>query len=180
MDEPAVSFNVAAFDALTGLPNRSLFADRLQQLLAMSSRSGRRFAIHMCDLDGLASIRERAGDAGTNTVLKAVSERFVAALRGSDTVARTGGGEFIALQPELDDEEDARDMAERLVRALYAPVVAGGESYQIGVTIGIAVFPADGETGPVLLAAAERALRRAKANTSGGVVFAQSNAASSA
>jgi GGDEF domain-containing protein len=71
-------------------------------------------------------------------------------------------------------------MADRLRRALYAPVIAGNDSYQVGVSIGIALFPLDGETGPSLLAAAERALLRAKAQARGGVVFAQDNAASSA
>jgi len=180
MDEPAVSFHSAAFDALTGLPNRALFEDRLSQVIAMSNRSGRRFAVHMCDLDGFKALAARMGDAGTNAALKTIAERFVAALRESDTVARAGWDEFIALQPELEDEEDARDMSERLLRALYAPVIAGGDSHQIGVSIGIALFPLDGDTGPALLAAAERALARAKAKARGGVVFAQGNAASSA
>jgi diguanylate cyclase (GGDEF)-like protein len=172
MNEPMVSFNKAAFDALTGLPNRELFEDRLSQVLAMSSRAGRRFAVHMCDLDGFASVRERAGSDGSDAVLKAIGERFVAALRESDTVARIGWDEFAVLQPELDDEEDARDMADRLLRAVYAPVTTGSESYQTGVTIGIALFPVDGETGSSLFAAAEQALARAKAQARGSVVFA--------
>ncbi|HEY1728817.1 MAG TPA: GGDEF domain-containing protein [Candidatus Baltobacteraceae bacterium] len=180
MDEPAVSFNSAAFDVLTGLPNRALFDDRLTQVIALSNRSGRRFAIHICDLDGFQAVAQRAGNAGTEAALKLIAERFVAALRESDTVARFGWDEFVALQPELEDEEDARDMADRLRRALYAPVIAGSDSYQVGVSIGIALFPLDGETGPSLLAAAERALLRAKAQARGGVVFAQDNAASSA
>ncbi len=121
MDEPAVSFNSAAFDALTGLPNRALFDDRLSQVIGISNRSGRRFAIHMCDLDGFQSVARRAGNAGADAALKVIAERFVAALRESDTVARFGWDEFVALQPELEDEEDARDMADRLLRALYAP-----------------------------------------------------------
>jgi diguanylate cyclase (GGDEF)-like protein len=180
MDEPAVSFNSAAFDVLTGLPNRALFDDRLTQVLAMSNRSGRRFAIHMCDLDGFAAVAQHAGNAGADAALKTIAERFVAALRESDTVARFGWDEFVALQPELEDEEDARDMADRLRRALYAPVSVESDSYQIGVSIGIALFPLDGETTESLLAAAKRALRHAKAQGRGGVVFAQGNAASSA
>ncbi|HTX03108.1 MAG TPA: GGDEF domain-containing protein [Candidatus Acidoferrales bacterium] len=180
MDEHAASFNSAAFDALTGLPNRALFDDRLSQVIAMSNRSGRRFAIHMCDLDGFRSVAQRAGTAGADAALKTIAGRFVAALRESDTVARFGWDEFVALQPELEDEEDARDMAERLRRAVYAPVVVESDNYQVGVSIGIALFPLDGETGPSLLEAAERALRRAKAQARGGVVFAQDNAASSA
>jgi diguanylate cyclase (GGDEF)-like protein len=166
MDEPAVSFNSAAFDALTGLPNRALFEDRLSQVLALSTRSGRRFAIHVCDLDGFTP-----GD-GSDAVLKMIAERFVAALRESDTVARIGWDEFAVLQPELEDEEDARDMADRLLRAVYAPVTTGSKSYQTGVTIGIALFPLDGETGSSLFAAAEQALSRAKAQARGSVVFA--------
>jgi len=180
MDEPVVSFHAAAFDALTGLPNRALFEDRLNQVIGISNRSGRRFAIHMCDLDGFQSVAQRAGSAGTDAALKVIAERFVAVLRESDTVARFGWDEFAALQPELEDEEDARDMADRLLRAVYAPVAAGSDSYQVGVSIGIALFPLDGETGPSLLAAAERALRGAKAKARGSVVFAQDNAASSA
>jgi diguanylate cyclase (GGDEF)-like protein len=180
MDEPAVSFNSAAFDALTGLPNRALFDDRVSQVIAMSNRSGRRFAIHMCDLDGFQSLAQRAGNEGADSALKIVAERFVAALRESDTVARFDWDEFAALQPELEDEEDARDMADRLRRALYAPLAIDGANYQLGVSIGIALFPLDGETKDALLAAAERALRRAKAQARGGVVFAQGNAASSA
>jgi diguanylate cyclase (GGDEF)-like protein len=163
MDEPAVSFNSAAFDALTGLPNRALFEDRLSQVLALSSRSGRRFAIHRCDLDGCG---------GSDAVLKIIAERFVAVLRESDTVARIGGDEFAVLQPELEDEEDARDLSDRLLRAVYAPVTTGSGNCQTGVTIGIALFPLDGETGSSLFAAAEQALSRAKAQARGSVVFA--------
>ena len=87
-----------------------------------------------------------------------IAERFVAALRESDTVARFGWDEFVVLQPELEDEEDARDMADHLTRALYAPIAVASDNHQVGVTIGIALFPINGETGPALLAAAERAL----------------------
>jgi diguanylate cyclase (GGDEF)-like protein len=180
MDEPAVSFNSAAFDALTGLPNRALFEDRLSQVIALSNRAGRRLAIHMCDLEGFQSVARSAGSEGADAVLKVIAERFVAVLRESDTVARFGWDEFVALQPELEDEEDARDMADRLLGALYAPITLAGGNHQVGVSIGIAIFPMNGETGPLLLAAAEQALRHAKAQGRGGVVFAQSNAASSA
>jgi diguanylate cyclase (GGDEF)-like protein len=153
MEEHGVSFMAAAFDALTGLPNRFLFEDRLNQVLVMSNRAGRRFAVHMLNLE----------NSGPEAALRTIGERFDAAVRESDTVARFGPKEFAALQPEIEDEEDARDMSERLIRALYAPVVVGSESFQISASIGIALFPSDGEDAPALIAAAQRALERAKA-----------------
>ena len=126
----------------------------------------------MLDLDLFKRLVDRAGnDAGEQT-LRVIAARFVAALRDSDTVARIGWDEFAALQPEIEDEEDARDMADRLQRALFAPIVIGGESYQIGVTIGIAMFPSHGSDAETVVAAAEQALVRAKSQERGGVVFA--------
>jgi len=173
MGEPAASFKSAAFDALTGLPNRALFDDRLSLVLSLANRAGRRCAVHMLDLDLFKRLTERAGDDAGEQALRIIAERFVAALRDSDTVARTGWDEFAVLQPEIEHEEDARDMADRLQRALFAPIVVGNQGYQLGVTIGIALFPSDGADGESVIAAAEHALVQAKSRERGGVVFAQ-------
>lgn len=173
MNEPAASFRSAAFDALTGLPNRALFDDRLSQVSALANRAGRRCAVHMLDLDLFKRLVDRTGKDAADQALQIIAERFVAALRESDTVARVGWDEFAVLQPEIDDEEDARDMADRLQRALFAPIVVEGEGYQLSVTIGIALFPTDGADGPALMTAAEQALTGAKAQERGGVAFAQ-------
>lgn len=173
MNEPAASFRSAAFDALTGLPNRALFEDRLSQVLALAVRAGRRCAVHMLDLDLFKRLADRIGPERADAALRSVAERFVAALRESDTVARIGWDEFAVLQPEIEDEEDAAEMAERLQRALFAPLLVDGADYQLGVTIGIALYPADANGSAALLAAAEQALTHAKLQQRGGVSFAQ-------
>ncbi|MBV8582926.1 MAG: GGDEF domain-containing protein [Candidatus Eremiobacteraeota bacterium] len=171
MNEPAASFVAAAFDPLTHLPNRDLFNDRLSQVLALANRAGRHCAVHALDIDLFSRLVERT--AAGDQALQIIAERFVAAVRDSDTVARVGWDEFAVLQPELEDEEDAADLAARLQRAMYAPILVEGENYQLGVTIGIAIFPADGADGAALMEAAEQALSRAKAEERGGVAFAQ-------
>lgn len=167
---------LAFYDTITGLPNRVLLDDRLKQTLASAKRGKRQFALLALDLDRFKEVNDRGGHAEGDEALKIVASRLSSALRESDTLGRVGGDEFIALQPVIEDEADALRFAERLCGALRDPIRVGENSYQIGVTIGIALFDRDGGDVQTLLRNADRALYAAKAKGRGQIEFARPNA----
>ncbi|MBV8602076.1 MAG: diguanylate cyclase [Candidatus Eremiobacteraeota bacterium] len=164
---------LAFHDLLTGLPNRALLDDRMNQTLASAKRGGRQFAVHMLDLDHFKAINDRSGHASGDEALKTVAERLASALRESDTLARVGGDEFVVLQPEVENEEDALKLADRLALTLRDPLRVGSIDFPVGVTIGIAMYPRDGNDVPTLLRNADRALYEGKAHGRGRIEFAQ-------
>ncbi|MBV8074501.1 MAG: sensor domain-containing diguanylate cyclase, partial [Candidatus Eremiobacteraeota bacterium] len=164
---------LAFHDLLTGLPNRALLDDRMNQTLASAKRGGRQFVVHMLDLDHFKAINDRGGHASGDEALKIVAERLASALRESDTLARVGGDEFVVLQPEVENEEDALKLADRLADALREPLRVGSFDYTVGVTIGIAMYPRDGTDVPTLLRNADRALYAGKANGRSRIEFAK-------
>jgi len=149
-------------DILTGLPNRVLFEDRIRQALASAKRYNRGFAVMFLDLDRFKEINDAHGHAVGDEVLQAVARRLRGVLRESDTIARIGGDEFVVLQPIADGPADAADLARKLLGALQEPVVAGGQSFSVRTSIGIALYPQDAQGVEELLEAADRALYRAK------------------
>lgn len=153
---------LAFYDALTGLPNRVLFGDRIRQTLAAAKRYGRDFAIMYLDLDHFKQINDNFGHATGDLVLKAVGDRLVFSLRESDTVARFGGDEFVILQPVINGTSDAADLARKILRAMQEPVQIAGCEHCVRVSIGIALYPQDGRTQEDLTANADRALYLAK------------------
>jgi diguanylate cyclase (GGDEF)-like protein/PAS domain S-box-containing protein len=158
----ARAVEAALVDALTGLPNRALLIDRVEQTLMTARRYRYAFALICADLDRFRTINERIGHLGGDEVLRIVAQRLRDTLRGSDTVSRVGGGEFIVLAPMIDGADDAIDLAQKIVFAMQAPVTVEGRSFQLQMRLGIAVFPQDGESGDDLMAAAVRALAEAK------------------
>lgn len=153
---------LAFLDPLTGLPNRALFLDRLRETLMAARRDRRVFSVLMCDLDGFKQVNDTFGHEAGDTVLSTVARRFEAAVRESDTVARLGGDELAALLPRVARREDAAIVAGRMVRALAEPISLGASSCKVGVSIGVATYPADGLDIDGLLARADAAMYESK------------------
>ncbi len=149
-------------DALTGLPNRVLFSDRIEHTLATARRYGRDFAVMYIDVDRFKEINDDYGHTVGDETLKEVALRFRAALRESDTVSRFGGDEFVILQPIVDGPSDAADLARKLSVAMQEPIVVDGAPHDVRISIGIALYPGDGATIAELMESADRALYRAK------------------
>ncbi|MER2552341.1 MAG: diguanylate cyclase [Thauera sp.] len=161
----------ADHDALTGLPNRSLFEDRLQSAMASAHRHGERFALMLVDLDGFKGVNDRHGHLAGDTLLVEVGHRLLACVRGSDTVARFGGDEFAVILGEVDGREDAAEVAGRICAAMAAPFELPGAVARIGASVGIALGPdaeADAET---LQQRADTALYVVKRGGGGGFRF---------
>ena len=158
---------MANHDALTGLPNRVLFRDRLEQALARARQDGSEVAVLCLDLDRFKEINDLRGHAAGDALLKQAAARITAAVRGTDTVARLGGDEFAIVQTALPKPYDAASFAERLVAVVAEPFAFEGEAMQVGLSVGIALFPADGGDAESLLKNADTALYRAKADGRG-------------
>ncbi|MDA0822578.1 MAG: EAL domain-containing protein [Proteobacteria bacterium] len=151
---------LACHDELTGMPNRRLFLDRLEQRIALADRSGESFALLMLGLDMFKSINDALGHVAGDIVLKAVGERLLKLARRSDTYARIGGDEFSILLSGSSD--GAVVLAERIVDILAAPIEVGLQHLKIDASIGIATFPTAGRESNVLLAHADQAMSEAK------------------
>ena len=154
--------HLAHHDALTGLPNRRLFEDRLVQALAVAARARRRLALLYLDLDGFKEINDSLGHRAGDELLRAVAERLAGSVRGGDTIARLGGDEFAVIQIELRSAPDAAILAERLMAAAGKPLRVGQQDIVVGASVGIALFPDDGSTADELRANADIALYSAK------------------
>lgn len=148
-------------DALTGLPNRHLLADRVEVALAAARRGGAPFAVLLLNLDRFNHVNETLGRAFGDRVLRDVAERIKACLRGVDTIARLGGDEFVVLAQQADDS-GADVTASRLLDALNRPFEQGGMSFTVTASIGVALYPGDGATMDELLRRADAAMREAK------------------
>ena len=157
--------NYLAFsDCLTGLANRTLFRDRLRQSLLASRRTGDGFALLACDLDGFKSINDTYGHEAGDQVLRVAAERLRSCCREVDTAARMGGDEFALILPGVSDPDDAALVANRLIVALAEPIVVDGDSCSVGASVGIALYPRDGQTVETLVRAADAAMYASKAS----------------
>ena len=152
----------AYHDGLTGLANRSLLHDRLQQAVARARRQQRGLALLYLDLDAFKPVNDRRGHEVGDELLVAVAGRLVSAVRQEDTVARVGGDEFAVIMEDVDESQAARQAAERIVRALSAPVTVRGEQVVIGASVGVAFSPHGEADGDSMLRHADLAMYRAK------------------
>ncbi|MEW6372059.1 MAG: EAL domain-containing protein [Pseudomonadota bacterium] len=154
--------HMASHDVLTGLANRSLLMDRLDQALALAHRSGHQVAILFIDLDRFKTINDSLGhEAGDHVIIEA-GRRLSSMVREGDTVARLGGDEFVVLMPDLDDAGGAAVLSAKLLEALLLPMnVLGNEFSPVG-SIGISIYPRDGIDSNALLKNADAAMYRAK------------------
>lgn len=153
---------MAYYDTLTGLPNRVLAQDRLQQALLKARRTGSRLAVLFLDLDHFKQVNDNLGHAAGDHLLQAAALRLSDTVRGSDTVARLGGDEFLILLEDLPSPETAGQIATKLVAALRSPFEVDGHEVHIGSSIGIALYPEHGEDAVKLVRNADAAMYRAK------------------
>ena len=150
-------------DDLTGLPNRSVFMDRLESAVSRHRRSGRSFSLLFLDIDDFKAINDRHGHDVGDIALREFAARLRITLRSSDTVARIGGDEFAVILEQTAGPDEARQSRERIRRAVEAdPVVAGGAVVEIRSSIGIAEFPREADEAAALLRAADKAMYASK------------------
>lgn len=159
----------ANFDALTGLPNRRLLTDRLTQAIERSKRSGNLLAVCFMDLDGFKKVNDTRGHDAGDEVLKAVARRLTQTLRGADTVARLGGDEFVLLLGDLSQAQEATGLLERVLREVSQPIELPAGPVQVGISIGVTLYPNDGVGPEELLKHADMALYLAKAKGKGRI-----------
>ena len=161
----ALVAHMAVHDALTELPNRTLFQDRLSQEIGHTERHGGSFAILACDLDRFKTVNDTLGHSAGDTLLRLVAERLSLVVREGDTVARLGGDEFAIILRQLDQPKQASFIASRMIASIEAPFVLDGRAVNIGISIGIAVASAliPGVTADQIYRNADLALYRAKA-----------------
>jgi diguanylate cyclase (GGDEF)-like protein/PAS domain S-box-containing protein len=177
---------LAYHDSLTGLPNRRLFTDQLSRAIALAQRNGRILVTMFLDVDDLKHINDTLGHDAGDAMLREVARRLTDSLRASDqisrdlagdgvevtgTVARIGGDEFTILLPEVKQADDAAVVARRVLAALSKPMVLVGQEVMISASLGVAVYPEDGENAEGLLKAADTAMYHAKESAKGSFKF---------
>ena len=149
-------------DALTDTPNRISMGKRLDSAIAMARRHEKRVGVLFVDLDGFKRINDTLGHAAGDEVLQAASQRLGSAVRESDTVSRYGGDEFVVLLPDMAKASDVAPIAQKMLRALAVPARVGDQELPLSASIGVAVYPEDGEDAQTLLGRADAAMYRAK------------------
>lgn len=162
----ALIAHMAHHDTLTNLPNRALFADRLQTAIALAKRSGL-VAVHYLDVDRFKPVNDQLGHAAGDALLVSVAERLVRTVRENDTVARLGGDEFAIVQTGIHEARDASVLAQRVLQEMSSPFDILGNEVHVGASIGIAVAPLDGTTVDEVLRKADVALYRSKSGGRG-------------
>ena len=153
---------LAFHDSLTGLPNRLLARDRFEQAMALAKRNQNSVALLYLDLDDFKAVNDSLGHSSGDLLLCDVAQRLTGAVRASDTVSRQGGDEFLIVMGSLTDDSDAAAMAVKLIDLLTAPFRANGLEVSTTGSLGIALYPADGQDFETLLKNADMAMYRAK------------------
>lgn len=168
--EDTINFQ-ALHDHLTQLPNRRLFKDRLELSMAQSNRYGGVVGVMFIDLDRFKLVNDTHGHAEGDELLKNVAQRLSGCVRASDTLARQGGDEFTILLPDLFQAEGAAVIAEKILEELKLPFTVAGQDFRATASIGISVYPRDGENADLLLKNADIAMYKVKANGKNGYMF---------
>jgi diguanylate cyclase (GGDEF)-like protein/PAS domain S-box-containing protein len=161
-DAQARIAHLAHYDVLTGLPNRVLFGDRAHVAISRARRNRSPLALLFIDLDNFKSVNDSLGHAAGDLLLKEVARRFVRCVRGSDTICRQGGDEFLVLLPEIRHPEDAGVIAQKLLQSLETPVLLPGMEAHVGCSIGIALLGEQGSDLDTLMRNADTAMYEAK------------------
>ncbi|MHB1176558.1 MAG: diguanylate cyclase domain-containing protein [Sulfuriferula sp.] len=161
----------ANYDSLTGLPNRNLFMDRLQQAQAHAFRSGENFALLLLDVDRFKAINDSFGHAVGDVILQTAALRLKQCVRNEDTVARLGGDEFCLILEKTALRRDVKKVLEKISVMLREPLTVDGHDIAIQASIGVAFYPEHGEDGHTLLKQADDAMYRIKANGGDGYLF---------
>ncbi|HTW75987.1 MAG TPA: EAL domain-containing protein [Steroidobacteraceae bacterium] len=163
--------HVATHDALTGLPNRLLLSDRLEQAIAQSQRYRRRFAVLVLDLDRFKSINDSLGHLAGDEMLKEVAQRLKSKLRRPDTLARLGGDEFVLILSEISSRDNVASSAHRILGTIGLPMKLAGLDVQTSASVGISLCPDDGSDVESLLQKADVAMYHAKRSGRGNFQF---------
>jgi diguanylate cyclase (GGDEF)-like protein/PAS domain S-box-containing protein len=154
----------AEHDFLTGLPNRMLLNDRIGQAIASAQRRKKQVAVLFLDLDGFKHINDSLGHPIGDKLLQSICKRLTAAVRGADTVSRQGGDEFVVLLADLSHAEDAVIMAARILRTVAVPHSVDQHDLHVTTSIGVSVYPDDGQDAETLIKNADTAMYQAKEN----------------
>ncbi|MDO8689586.1 MAG: diguanylate cyclase, partial [Dehalococcoidia bacterium] len=149
---------LAYYDALTGLPNRVLFTDRLALALSLAERHRRKLGVMMLDLDGFKDVNDSLGHRVGDVLLQAVSSRLSHRMRKSDTVARLGGDEFMVLLPEIIGDDDVASIADKINQSFQEAFTVEGHEIRVTASIGVTIYPEDGENADRLMGNADIAM----------------------
>jgi diguanylate cyclase (GGDEF)-like protein/PAS domain S-box-containing protein len=155
---------LAYYDPLTHLVNRTLFNDRLNTIVGESKTNGGQFAVLFVDLDGFKLVNDSLGHDAGDLLLCEVAELFSKCVTEFDTLARFGGDEFVVLLPHIDDNEEAKQVANQLIDTLSSPIKIRNQAFYVTASIGISIYPTHGDTAETLLVNADKAMYRAKQN----------------
>ena len=161
-NETARLNHLAHYDQLTKVPNRYLLLDRLSHLITQSARNGYKFALLFIDIDKFKLINDTKGHIFGDLVLKEVALRLQGSIRNSDTLARFGGDEFIILLENISNKSDASTLAETLITTLKTEFIVEDEKVDLSCSIGVAIFPDDGNTTDSLITIADKAMYQTK------------------
>ena len=171
IEQKEAARDAALHDALTGLPNRALFDDRLTHAISRATRKSSALAVLFIDLDGFKTINDTYGHDTGDAVLQTTARRLKGNTRDNDTVSRYGGDEFLCLLTEIQDEKNISMIAEKIIQAITAPLNASLSDLNfnsvIGASIGISIFPKDGTTANALVKSADTAMYRSKKEKTG-------------
>lgn len=163
---------LAQHDRMTGLPNRDLFLDRLSRSIAHARRKHQKLVLFFLDLDGFKAINDNFGHEAGDTVLKVVARRLLSCIRDVDTAARLGGDEFAVIFEEINQPQDVAPIAKKIIRDLSEPIPTGNQAEcRIGVSIGIAVYPENGDEIDRLMSAADDAMYASKSQGKGTYTY---------
>lgn len=162
---------LAQHDFLTNLPNRMLLNDRLTQAIGLARRCGAQLAVLFLDLDHFKHINDSLGHGIGDRLLQSVARRLTACVRSSDTVSRNGGDEFVILLAEIERAEDAAISAEKIIAALTEPHQIAGHDLLVSTSIGVSVYPCDGQDAETLIKNADLAMYHAKDSGRNNVQF---------
>ncbi len=162
---------LAYHDVLTGLPNRSLLNDRMQQAISQAKRDQTEFSLLFIDLDGFKEVNDVQGHAAGDLLLKIVAERLRTCVREGDTVARLGGDEFMVLLRDVSDDEGVKHVAHKILDHIAQPCDLDGQQASVTASIGISCYPGDGVSVEKLMNAADEAMYTAKRDGKNGYAF---------
>lgn len=165
--EEEVARHAALHDPLTGLPNRTLFENRLEHGLAQAKRHDRILAVMFLDLNGFKTINDVHGHDAGDAVLQTIADRLKEHARDDDTVSRFGGDEFLYLLTEIDSDQDAMPVAQKIADAIQLPCQLSMGELNISASIGIAIYPKDGTSVNALIKSADMAMYKAKRHKTG-------------
>jgi diguanylate cyclase (GGDEF)-like protein/PAS domain S-box-containing protein len=158
---------LAQHDFLTGLPNRVLLRERLAQAIGLARRHDKAVGVLYLDLDNFKQVNDSLGHEKGDGLLRAVANRLLTSVRATDTVCREGGDEFVILLSELARPGDANDVARKVRAAFGTPLLVDGREFRVTASIGISLFPQDGDSAEAMLREADTAMYRAKADGAG-------------